>query len=279
MAKKFFDKGQEGDLYRRAWGRVLLRGIALTAAANAIMTLWDEQDDEGNQLSYWDAMQRRFSKGWDIGRLRWAMIDITPFYHAIGGPADKRAYFSVFGAYFDPIRMIESPGDFLESKGSFVTKTPLEYFTAQNWQHKEFTRLDELLGMDDKGMFSPTVNDLIGMPDKGTYSKTQEGHKAGDINPNTGEPYKRDQAAHEEGEFKGGKLRGQLTKWPVGGAHPVTYQQLPSFILNEVRGMMPNAVQSGWQIANGENDWTTSILNAIGSRVLTDKEPKKKDDE
>jgi len=258
MARKFFARGDEGGLYRRAWGRVLLRGAMLTTAANAIMAVWDDKDDNGNDLTWTEAMQRRYSKSWELGKLRSTMIDITPLYRAIGGDSQKRAYFSIFGAYTDPIKMLTNPTDFLESKGSFVSKVGLEALTGQNWQHREFTTLDELLGMDDKG----------------TFTKAMREHKKGEISPTTGKPYVKDQAGHAAGEEKGGKLTGELTKWPQGGAHPVTWMQAPAFILNEVRGMMPTAVQSMWQIADGENDMATGILNAAGSGVLTNKEKK-----
>jgi len=262
MAKKAFARGDEANLYRKAWGRVLLRGITITAAANLLMTAFDQKGDDGNDISYGEALQRRYGKAWDKNFLRTTMIDITPLYHAIGGAADKRAYFSIFGAYTDPMKMITNVGDFTRSKGSFVTKAGVEFFSGQNWQGREFTTLDELLGMDDKG----------------TYTKSQEGHAKGDINPNTGEPYKRDQAEHEEGAAKGGKLGGQLTKWPEGGGHAVTNAQLPSFILSEVRGMFPTSAQNIWQCAAGENDWTSGLLNLVGTGVLTNKEPTKKDE-
>lgn len=262
MAKKAFERGDEGTLYRKAWGRVLLRGITVTAAANLIMTAFDQKDDDGNDISYPEALSRRYSKAWDKNFLRTTMIDITPLYRAVGGASDKRAYFSIFGAYTDPVKMVTSIGDFTRSKGSFVTKAGVEFFSGQNWQGREFTTLDELLGMDDKG----------------TYTKTQQEHLKGDVNPNTGDEYKKDQAGHEEGEAKGGKLKAQLTKWPEGGGHAVTNAQLPSFILSEVRGLLPTAAQNIWQIVAGENDAATGIMNAAGTGVLTNKEPKKKDE-
>lgn len=262
FAKKAIERGAEGNLYRRAWGRVLLRGAMITTAANAIMAVWDDTDDDGNPLTWTQAMERRYSKAWEIGRLRSTMIDITPLYHAIGGDATKRAYFSIFGAYTDPMKMVTNLGDFLESKGSFVSKSANELRSGENWQHKEFTTLDELLGMDDKG----------------TYTKTTTAHDAGDISPTTGLPYKRSQEGHDEGDEKGGKLGGQITKWPQGVHGGVTSGQLPSYMLNQVRGLMPTAIQNIWQIASGEQDATTGLLNAAGSGVLTDKEPKPKDE-
>lgn len=262
FAKKAFERGDEGSLYRKSWARVILRGVALTAAANAALAFMDEEDDDGNPLTWAEAMQRRAGKAGDAGHLRSTMIDVTPLYRAIGGDPGKRAYFSIFGAYTDPIKMLAHPTDFLESKGSFITKSGLELLTSQNWQHKEFTTLDEFLGMDDKGK----------------YAKGQTAHDKDDISPTTGLPYKKTQEGHDEGDERGGKMGGQLTKWPQGGAHPVTWGQAPSFVMSQVLGMMPTAAQNFWQIASGENDAVTGILNATGSNVLTNKEPKKKDE-
>lgn len=271
MAKKAFEKGDEGLLYRKAWGRVMLRGIAITGLANSILAMMDEQDDDGNPISWAEAMERRYSKAWETGKLRSAMIDITPLYHMVGGPAEKRAYFSVFGAYTDPIKMTTNAGGFIDSKGSYISKGVKDFFTAQNWQGKEFTSLDELLGMDDKG----------------PYMKSTVGHEKGDINQNTGEPYKKAQTEHEAGEDKGGKLAGELLKWPQGGSHPVRTgtptsgfrdSQLPSFILNEVRGLLPGPVVNIWQMAAGENDVANGMANILGTGIVTNKEPQKKDE-
>lgn len=268
FAKKAIEGGKEGLLYRKAWAKVLLRGTVATTIANTIMAAMDDTDDDGNPLTLGESMARRYSKAWEAGHLRSTMVDITPMYHWAGGDPGKRAYFSVFGAYTDPIKLAKWPGDFIESKGSFISKLGKEYFTAQNWQRQEFTTLDELLGMDDKGQ----------------YTKSQTGHEKGDISPTTGLPYKKDQTEHDEGDDKGGKLGGRLTKSPKGGAHPVESgsiekgmmdSQLPSFVLSQARGMMPTALQNVLQIIMGENDVTTGLLNAAGTGVVTSKEPKK----
>lgn len=97
-----------------------------------------------------------------------------------------------------------------------------------------------------------------------------------DINPHTGEFYKLNQKGYKEGDLKGGKLEGNLTEYAAHGAHPVSLSQISSFVLSQARGMMPIAIQNLWQIASGENDATSSILNASGSGVLTNSDPDKK---
>lgn len=263
FAKKMFSGGQDGMLYRKAWTRTILRGLALHAAANSIMALWDDKDDQGNPVSWPDAMKNRLAKAWDIGHLRSTMVDISPLYHFIGGDETKRAYFSVFGAYTDPLKMLTNPFDFLDGKMAFLPKVGLEALTSQNWQHREFTTLDELTGMDDKG----------------TYTKTQAAHAKGDLNPATGQPYVRTQKGYKEGEEKGGKMTGELTKWPQGGAHPLNYSQYPSFMLSQVRGMMPNIIANSWQLAAGENDATSALLSGAGTTVLFSKDLGAKKDE
>lgn len=251
MAKLALNKGEEGALYRKAWARVILRGAAVTMLANAMMaTLPDDEEDK--HLTMEQRFVKRYKESWNEGKLRSAAIDISPLYHWLGGSHDK-AYFSIFGAYTDPLKMLSDPLQFGENKFSFVARGGLEALTSQDWQKKEFTTVDELVGMDDKGK----------------YVRDQGDHKKGDISESTDNPYVKDQKGHKAGDEKGGKLAGKLTKYPQGGAHPVTFGQLPSFALSQVRGMMPTAIQNLWQVASGENDATTSIMNAAGSGVMT----------
>jgi hypothetical protein len=188
------------------------------------------------------------------------MVDFTPLYRMMGGSDKERAYFSIFGSYTDPLKAASNPVDFLESKTSPTTvKIPLEVLTAENWQHKTFTDVDELLGIDDKG----------------EYAKTQKAHKKGDISPRSGKAYVRDQKGHIKGENKGGKLGGQLTKYddkPHGG---ITLEQIPSFTLSQIRGMMPTGIQSIEEGVTGENDWARTLLTAPGTGVLFGKEGNK----
>ncbi len=237
FAKKAFERGDEGDLYRKAWARVLLRGTVLTGMANAGLAFMDEKDGEN-----WEsAFTRRYKEAWEQGGLRSTMIDITPLYRFAGGQPDKVAYFSIFGAYTDPLKVVSNPIQFLENKLAFLPKAGLEALTSQNWQKKEFTTVDELFGMDDKG----------------TYSRAYTNKKTG--------------KSYLPGEEKGGKLAGELVKYPKGGAHALTPYQFPSFFLSQIRGMTPIGVQNLWQAASGENDWTYTIMNGIGTGVVVSK--------
>ena len=243
FAKKAFERGQEGDLYRKAWGRVILRGAALTAVANAGMAFMDERGDE----TWEQAFTRRYKQAWEQGNLKELMIDISPLYHALGGETDKRAYFSVFGAYTDPLKAVSHPLTYLDNKMSYVFKVGEEALTSENWQKKEFTTLDELTGLDDKGV----------------YTRKYTNKKTGQV--------------FMPGMSKGGKMTGELTKWAQRGAHPLEYNQLPSFILSQIRGATPVSIQNMWQAASGENDWTYSVLNAVGTGISAAKEKKEKD--
>lgn len=266
-----FARGEEGLMYRKAWGRVILRGIALTTLANAAMAAWDDEDDDGNKLDWVDAMARRYKKGWDAGRLRWLMVDITPMYHAMGGDLNKRSYFSVFGAYADPLKMMGAHKskdgqwelgitEFLQHKGAVVTKMFGESLTGENWQHKQFTTIDELLGIDDKGV----------------YKYDQREHHRGEINPRTGKPFVRSVEAHAAGGAKGGKNAGHLTRTvDFGGGVSVWKRpaELPSFVLSQMRGMLPTSLQSLMAASTGENDWAQFALQAPGSGIVTSKDP------
>jgi broad specificity phosphatase PhoE len=282
FAKNGFKGGYEGQVYRKLAAKVILRGTAATLAANSLMALFDEQDDDGNQLSWWESMERRYSKAWDAGRLRFLNVDVTPLYQWAGGDPEKRAYFNIFGAYTDPIKALpkvdpgaavsavsgnvgdlskildfENTKQFLENKTSPLSKAALEAFTGTNWQKRPFTSIDELLGTDDKGV----------------YARDQQGHKKGEVkNEYTGEKYIRDIQPHFAGEEKGGKFGGMLTRTGDPQGRLLTAGQTPSFVLSQARGMLPVAAQNVLQAGTGENDWVSSIANAVGLQILTNKD-------
>jgi len=241
FAKKAFDLGEEGTLYRKAWARVILRGAMITAFTNAALSFMDEQDGED-----WEqAFTRRYKEAWEYGDLRWLMVDISPLYHWAGGDKGKKAYFSIFGAYSDPIKAVEDPVKFLSAKTAFLTKAAVEMGTGKDWQGKSWTTLDELLGMDDKGVYKKA-----GHNKKGIY--------------------------HIPGEQKGGKLTGQFSKWNYGGQQGNFWATMPSFIGSQARGMTPIPIQNLLTGAQGENDWTMMIMNMLGTGVHVNK-PKNPD--
>lgn len=270
LFRNAFRNNEQGDLYRKMWAKVILRGITLTAFANAALAAMDDSEEDED---WYDAMVNRYQKGWDAGHLRWTMVDITPLYHAVGGDPEKRSYFSVFGAYSDPLRMMGvskdkagnisiSSQDFLSHKSSFITRATLESFSGENWQHKQFTTVQEMLGLDDKG----------------EYKHDQGAHKKGDINPMTGLPYAKTQKAHRAGEAKGGKSKGSLTRYPDYGGGVSIWKNpytIPSYMGAQMRGMLPTALQSLMAAAAGENDWAQFAAQAPGTGVVMSKDPSK----
>lgn len=216
MATKSFMRGTEGNLYRRVYGRALLRGIAATTTANLLLALsGDEKDKNGKSLPYWDAVAQKYQKAWDSGRLRWLMVDMTPLYHAFGGDESKRAYFSLVGHFIDPIKAMSNPVQFANAKSSVITKLGLQALTGQDWKGQQFTSINELFGGDHPG---------------------------------------------------------QLTKFAEGGAHPVTWQQMPSFAIDQVRQMLPIQLQNLAQTAEGETSHVTAFANAVGLGLYESKD-------
>lgn len=265
MAADAFRKGTMGDFSRKMWGRVAMRGMAAVTLANLVTTMGDQKDDNGKDISFADAIKRRYKKAWDEGRLRFLEWDITPIIRSMGGQEDKRYYFSFYGHFSDPIKMISNPTDFLENKlNPSVTKPGFEALTGENWKHEKFTKFSELMGIDDKGI----------------YSKSQKAHEKGQIGM-TGKPYKRDAKEFKKGEEKGGKLIGHLTSRsyePHGG---IGLEEAPSFALSQARGMIPTQVQNLEMWATGENDAVYSIAQSLGlglkiSSDKKDEELKKK---
>lgn len=72
------------------------------------------------------------------------------------------------------------------------------------------------------------------------------------------------------------KLTGHLTKFNIGGAHPINAQQTPSYLMDQFRGMMPTQVQNIWQWGSGEQDGFTTIANSLGAGITRSMEPKEK---
>jgi hypothetical protein len=246
MARDAFRKGELGSFERKMWARVALRGAAAVTLANlATILASDKTDEKGNQLSSAQAIKQAYKKAWDAGHLQWLKWDVTPIMRSLGGSKDKRTYFSFFGHFSDPVKMLEDPVSFFEAKTNPTTSKPLlELLTGENWQHKAFTTASELSGKDDKGV----------------YSKTQlRGNKP-----------------HYRGEEKGGKLKFNLAKPAIGGAKPLTYTQLPSFMMSQARGMIPSQVQNIEMWASGENDGAYSIAQSLGLGLSESSEPKDK---
>lgn len=244
---KAFKRGEEGKLYRRFWGRIAIRGMGLTTALNLLLAMWDDEDEEGNEIGYFEAVKRRYKRAWDKGGLRWLEVDITPIYRGLGGDEKNTSYFSIIGHFKDPVKFIVHPVTSAHHKGSVVYRLFHEALVGTDWRGRGFTNWDELIGIDEKGV----------------YKTTRKGYKKGDP--------------------KGGKLKYQLTKFQLGGGSPLEYGQLPSYTLHELRGLQPIQIQNLIYWLNGEMDGIQAIGKSLGFHMAvtkappTEKVPKKKE--
>ena len=178
----------------------------------------------------------------------------------LGGKEKKRKYFSLFGHFADPIKFIaretirDSKGqrtsipDPIRSlavsakyKGSVATRILADGITGKDWAGREFTTMAELLGIDDKGK----------------YKNNRKGY-------------------YKKGDPKGGKLKGKLTKWSMGGIKPIGLDQIPSFLIYEAESSMPIQVQNAIGYLSGQVDAFDAISKSLGVHTSTTYPPKKK---
>lgn len=254
-AIKAFKRGEGGRVYRAFWARIASKGIAALVIFNYLMAMYDE--DEETEESTTDRFLARYKEAWKTGKLRWLDVDITPIYKMLGGKADKRKYFSLLGHFKDPIKFIAretikddkgkptSVPDPLRSlitsakyKGSVSTRIIADGITGKNWAGREFTTISELFGWDNKGVYSTT---RLGM--------------------------------YAAGEPKGGKLKGQLTKWSMEGVKPLGLDQVPSYLIWEAKSNMPIQVQNAIAYLNGQADGFDAILKSAGVYVSSTYSP------
>ncbi|MFH1641733.1 MAG: LPD23 domain-containing protein, partial [Nanoarchaeota archaeon] len=236
---------EETRLYRRFWGRVVVRGMGLTIAANLLLALWDEDDEDKN---YKDAVLRRYKTAWDKGYLKWMDVDITPIYRVLGGAKENRAYFSLIGHFRDPVKFVVHPITSAQHKGSVFFRIFYETLKGTDWRGRPFTTWDELIGVDDMD-WSPNY--------KGLYKTSSK------------------KFGYKKGDSKGGRLKGQLTKSKYQGrGGPISYEKIPSWMLHELRQMTPIQVQNMLGYINGELDGVEAIGKSLGLRI-TVSEPSK----
>ena len=105
-----------------------------------------------------------------------------------------------------------------------------EAMSGEDWRGHRITTLDELLGVDDKGIYLTTK--------KGQY---------------------------QAGDPKGGKLRGQTTTFDFkGGSGPLDMSQVPSYLISQLKGVQPIQIQNlfGWLM--GEIEGFDAIARSAG---------------
>ena len=187
-------------------------------------------------LSFFDdkTFWKRYQEAWRAGNLRWLDVDITPIYRALGGKDGKRKYFSLIGHFRDPVKFAVRPFRSAKHKGSVLSRIAVEALTGTDWAGRPFTSFSELLGVDDKGV----------------YKTTRPGH-------------------YKKGQPKGGKYKGRLvtTPWERGGA--ISWGQLPSYLVYELRGAAPIQVQEAISWLAGEIDGFDAITKSLGLMTHT----------
>lgn len=127
-------KGME-DVYRRFWGRVVLRIAVSTIIAQMLLNGKDDTDEfiEEQMLS------NRFNK------FRWTEIDISKLYHMLGIDLEgQRKTFSLGGHFFDPLKLID-PWRLVKGKGSPLVRIFGAGFSGSDWADRPFTGAKELI--------------------------------------------------------------------------------------------------------------------------------------
>jgi hypothetical protein len=144
--------GEVGVIHRAFWGRIMLKGMGATIAANLLLAAFDDED-------FWE----RYKKAWEAGRLRWLDVDVTPLAKAVGDAMTTltgsdafqvkkgtRKYFSLIGHFRDPIKFIVHPIRSAKHKASPTGRISIDLLTGTDWAGRAFTDLGELTGVADK---------------------------------------------------------------------------------------------------------------------------------
>ena len=225
---------EESEFYRRFWAGILTKGVGLTVIANLLTATMDKDSPEAKGA--WQRFIRNYKRAWKEGRLLWLDVDITPLYNALGGKTERRKYVSLLGHFKDPLKFIIHPIRSAHHKGSVIYKMFHEALVGVDWAGRRITTASELFGVDY---------------DKGYYKTTRKGR-------------------YKKGDPKFGKLKGKTVTYDWGGKKgPISYEQIPSYMLAQVKGIQPVQVQNliGWVAGSMEGFDTT--LNSLGVSLKT----------
>ena len=187
-------------------------------------------------MSLWDDDDpvERFKKAWHEGNLRALGIDVTPLYRILGGKdPQKRKYISFVGHFKDPVKFATHPIRSAHHKGSILWGTLFEALAGHDWKGEKFTTMAELLGIDDKGYYLTS------------------GKK------------------HEFGELKGGKLKGQTVSYRAAKSGTIGFEQMPSYLLSQAKGMTPIQVQQILGFLGGEIDGWDALTRSMGMHSIS----------
>ena len=254
-AVKAFRGGLGGEVYRAFWARIALKGLTSLVVFNYLMAMFDEDDEDTSGVN--ERFIRNYKRAWKNGKTRWMDVDITPLYRAVGGKANKQKYFSIIGHFKDPIKFVaretvkegplkgvpaplKSLAKSAKYKGSIISRIIADAWTGKDWAGREFTTMSELMGLDDKGVYQ--------------RSSKKYGYKKGDP--------------------KGGKLKGELTKFSLGGmTKHLGITQIPSFLLYEFQTNTPIQVQNAISYLKGQMDGFDVIIKSTGTHISSTWDP------
>jgi len=219
---------QERKMYRKFWAGIFTKGALLTVMTNLLIASVDEDDEDTKNT--WDRFVRNYQTAWEQGRLMWTGVDITPIYKLFGGKTQERKYFSILGHFIDPIKFIVHPIQSAQHKGSVVFNLFFDAMKGTDYAQRPYTTYKELFGIDyEKGVYKTTK--------KGVYYK---------------------------GDPKYGKLKGKTVAYKFGGGGTLGYSQIPSFMINKLKGIQPVQIQNLISFIGGELDGFDALLNSLG---------------
>jgi hypothetical protein len=247
LAKNAFNKGVEGELYRRMWAKTILKGLALSLTANAGLALMNENDEDAKK-SFAEKFVGRYKRAYKNGFIHTLDVDISPLYHLFGGNPKKTAYLSTLGAFDEPLKAGEAVSkgiigvgndktdswkgnaalNYVSSKLSPIARMTSEAVLDKDWMDKQFKSIDEVV--DD---------------------------------------YK-----------QGGKNKFTLTKREGKDDRHfiVRPSQLPTYALHQVMGLVPIGLSTGIQMMEGQKDGVEALMNlsGIGVKTMKDKASEQK---
>ncbi|MBC2712067.1 MAG: hypothetical protein HGJ94_14105 [Desulfosarcina sp.] len=127
-------KGME-TIYRKFWGRVMLRITVSTIIAQVLLNGMDDSEEFVKE----QALGNRWNK------FRWTELDITKLYQAMGIDTEgHRKTFSLGGHFFDPLKLLD-PFRLIKGKSSPAGRAATAAFSGSDWAERPFTGAAELI--------------------------------------------------------------------------------------------------------------------------------------
>lgn len=123
------------DIYRRFWGRVMVRIAVSTIIAQLLLNGQDETEEFLQEQMF----SNRFN------RFRWTEIDISRLYEMMGIDLEgQRKTFSLGGHFFDPLKLID-PWRLIKGKASPAMRALGAGLSGSDWAERPFTGVRELV--------------------------------------------------------------------------------------------------------------------------------------